>query len=87
MTDRFANSAPAIDGPASHAFAVTPSDDTDLEETTRALYCGEAGDVTLWTLSGAEVTFVNVSEGSFLPVRASRILSTGTTASSILGLV
>ncbi|MCO6185531.1 hypothetical protein [Rhizobium sp. L1K21] len=87
MTDRFAHTAPSIDGPAAHAFSVTPDDNTDLEEVTRGLYCGTAGDIALRMQSGAEVVFTNVAEGSFLPVRASRILATGTTAAAIVGLV
>lgn len=87
MTDRFAHVAASIDGPASHAFAVTPDDNTDFEETTRALYCGAGGDIALRMLSGSDVTLVNVPEGSVVPVRAVRVLATGTSATLIVGLV
>lgn len=87
MTDRFAHTMPSIDGPAMHAFTITPDDNNDLEEVTRGLYCGAGGDIALRMQSGAEITFSNVAEGSFLPVRAARVLATGTSATSIVGLV
>lgn len=47
MPDRFHYSAPSLSGPASHAFAVTPSDGADLAETTRALYVGTTASALL----------------------------------------
>jgi hypothetical protein len=40
----------------------------------------------LTLLSGATVTFQNLPAGSLLPVRATRIFATRTTATGILGL-
>ena len=87
MPDRFQYSMPSLDGPAAHAFAVTPNDATDLSETTRALYVGTSGSVAVVMISGATVTFAAVQSGTTLPVRVSRVLATGTTASTIVGLV
>ena len=87
MTDLFANQAPSLQGPATHAFAITPGDSTDLSNVTRAVYCGSGGSLTVTMLSGATVTFDDLPDGCLLPIRVSKVLSTGTTASSILGLL
>lgn len=86
MPDRFQNNAPSLSGPAAHAFAVTPNNSTDLPETTRALYVGGSGAIAAVMASGASVTFTAVVAGTILPVRVNRVLSTGTTATAIVGL-
>ena len=87
MTDRFQNTSSGIDGPAMDGFAITPDDLNDIAEVTRALYIGGAGDITVITKTGSQITFNGLNNGSILPVRVSRILATGTTASNIVGLV
>lgn len=87
MSDRFENHATGLESPARHGFAVTPADDTPLAETTRALYVGGAGDVTLTLVSGATLGFANVPAGTLLPVRATAIKATGTTATALVGLL
>ena len=87
MPDRFSANAASLSGPASHVFPVTPSDATDLTEAVRALYIGSGGTVSLRTVSGATATFLSVAAGSILPVRADRVLQTGTTATDIVGVV
>lgn len=87
MPDRFSANAASLSGPASHAFAITPSDTTDLTEAVRALYVGSGGSISLRTVSGATATFLSVSAGSILPVRADRVMQAGTTAADIVGLV
>jgi hypothetical protein len=87
MPDRFQYSTPSLSGPAAHAFSVTPNDASDLAETTRALYVGAAGSVAAVMASGATVTFASVPSGTTLPVRVTRVLATGTTATTILALV
>lgn len=72
--------------PAGYAAAVTPNDNTDLTYTARALYIGGAGNVAVITQDGQTVTFTAVPVGSFLPVKVSRVLSTGTTATNIVAL-
>lgn len=72
--------------PAEHAEAVTPSDGTDLTIVSRGLYVGGSGNVAVVMASGAAVTFTGVIAGSLLPIRVSRVKSTGTTATTILSL-
>lgn len=72
--------------PARNAVTVTPSDTVDLINVSKALYVGVTGDVTVNTLGGGTATFKAVPAGMILPVRCTRVLSTGTTATSIVAL-
>ena len=87
MTDRFQTTSPSLAGPASHGFAVTPSDSTLLAETTRGIYVSSGGSIAALMLSGASVTFADVPAGTTLPVRLTKIMATGTTAGGIVALV
>ena len=87
MPDRFANTQPSLSGPAASGFAVSPNDASDLPETTRALYVGIGGNMAVRMLSGETLTLSNLSAGSLLPLRVTRVMSSGTTASAIIGLV
>lgn len=72
--------------PASGVIEVSPSDDTNLATAARSLYVGEGGDVSV-IVGGTTVTFANVPSGAILPIRASRVRATGTTASLIVALL
>jgi hypothetical protein len=76
-------------GPFTGAYAITPSDVTQLTQT-RALYVGGAGDIVVEMLNpqsvAATVTFKAVAAGTVLQICVERVLSTGTTATLILGL-
>lgn len=72
--------------PAGGAFAVTPDNETALAGV-RALYIGGAGDVAVVTPNrSAAVVFTGVAAGTILPVRATRVNSTNTTATAIVAL-
>jgi membrane protein implicated in regulation of membrane protease activity len=73
-----------IFGPATRAATVVPNDSTDLSHICSALYVGVMGDVALITFNFETVTFVAAS--GLLPIRARRVLASGTTASGILAL-
>ena len=69
---------------ADHAFAVTPADGSD--NIASALYIGVAGNVAVIPQGQtASVIFLAHPVG-YMPVRVTRVLSTGTTATNILGL-
>jgi len=73
-------------GPIRSAAAVTPHASTPITDgPVRSLFVGVAGDVTC-RLDGdsADVLFKNVPSGTFLPVRATHVRATGTTATNIL---
>ena len=84
MSDTFQSLYTGLDSPAVSAVAVTPSDSTVLS-TTRALYIGVSGDVCVVMADGTSVTFSSVPVG-ILPVRVSKVKSSGTSASSIVAL-
>lgn len=86
-TDRYANFSSGVVGPGDDAFTVTPSDTVDFTIMARALYVGTTGDVTLITRGGTTLKFAAVPAGGIIPVRCSRVMSTGTTASNIVGIV
>lgn len=67
-------------------FAVTKSDSTVFSQIPRALYVGGVGDVAVRTISGNTLTFVGVPAGGYVLIRCDKVLSTGTSATSIIGL-
>lgn len=66
------------------AVAVTPNDSTDLQ-VTRALYVGVTGNLNVTMADGQTLVFSNVPVGIF-PIQVQKVLSTSTTASSIIAL-
>ena len=84
MADRspFMDSSTA---PARYAVAVTPSDATVLQ-TTKAIYIGGAGNVAVTMAGGGNVTFIAPPVGTILPIAVTKVLATGTTATSIVAL-
>lgn len=73
--------------PARHAFAITKHDSNDLAFVTRGIYVGGTGDLSV-DLAGGEtaVVFVGLAAGIIHPIAATRVRSTGTTATSIIGV-
>lgn len=71
---------------AHSALAVTPNDSTVIP-VTRALYIGAGGTIVVTMAEdGNNVTFINLPEGTIFPIQVSKVLSTGTTATSIVAL-
>ena len=70
--------------PASVAATITPNDSTVLSGM-RALYVGGTGDVVA-TIGGTDVTFKAVPVGAVLPITATKIKATGTTATLMISL-
>lgn len=68
------------------AFAITPSDTVNFLFQVRGIYVGAAGNVVIVTDDNEAITFVGCVAGSILPVRAKRVNSTSTTATSLVGL-
>lgn len=69
---------------AERHFAITPNNDTDLAIIPRAIFIGGAGDIAIRDELDNDVTYT-VQAGQVLIFRARRVLSTGTTASNIVG--
>ena len=66
--------------------AVTPNDGADLAFVSRALYVGGDGNVAVVMHDGSALTFVGLKAGTLMPLRVSRVKSTGTTATSLVSL-
>jgi hypothetical protein len=78
------------DGPlnsASHGFAITPHATNPLEQVTRALWVGGAGNIAVRFRDGsADVTIVGVPAGMVLDFAVTHVRAAGTTATNIVGL-
>jgi hypothetical protein len=75
-----------IDSPAGDAFAITPHNTTELLATTRGIYIGGDGNITVLMGSGNVVLFTGLLAGTLLPIRVRRVNATGTTATDLVGL-
>lgn len=65
---------------------IAPNDSEDLGLPTRGLYVGTAGNLQMATVDGQTETFTSLAASFILPVSEQRVLATGTTANSIIGL-
>ena len=79
--------APTMTAPAQDAFEITPSDSVNFAGAARAIYVGVGGTLVLITPASTSVTFVDVPQGTILPVTCIRIKATGLSADSLVGLV
>lgn len=88
--DAFERYTPGLDAPATGAAAVTPSDSADLAARPRAIYVGTGGDLAVTMLdatgAAANVVLPDVPDGALLPIRPTRVLAAGTTASGLVAL-
>lgn len=80
----FASSA--IESPAAFGAAITPHDTNNLATLTRAIYVGGPGDLTVTLAGGDTVTLTGVLAGAIYPLRCKKVLSTGTSATSLIAL-
>ena len=72
--------------PGSIAFSITPNDSNDLTYATTRIVATGAGAIALTTLEGQNVTLAAVPAGRAVRIRATKVLSTGTTATGIVGM-
>lgn len=86
MIDKFSKYSRSLVSPAENAADIIPDDASDISNVTRALYVGDAGNLCVKMLGGGTATFANVPSGTLIPLRVTRVLATGTTATAILGL-
>lgn len=84
--DNYGSQADTITSPSLAPFAVTPNDTTELATIPKGLWVGGTGDVRLKGVNGSAVTFTAVPAGHIIPVRASIVYATGTTATGIIAL-
>jgi hypothetical protein len=88
MSDAFASFADHAAAPAMRALAVVPHDTIGLAAVPKALFVGTGGNLVLRGAGGgADVLFKNVASGAVLPIRASHVRATGTTAADLVALI
>lgn len=87
MADTFAGHSQTKHSPADYVFLVTPDDDDDLANTTRAISFAVAGDLKVTTAGGTTVTIPSgaLAAGVVHPLRVVRVFATGTDADGIVG--
>jgi hypothetical protein len=68
-------------------FDIVPDDVVDLPNATRALVLASGGDVSVILRNGDAITLPGLTAGVVYPVRVSRVLVTGTTATGLKGLI
>lgn len=85
-SDRFDRALDAVSSPARDAFAVIPHDTNALPQLPKALLVGSAGTITLRAADGSADVAVGVVAGQLVPIRASHVRATGTTAGQIVAL-
>lgn len=79
------NTQTALTAPADDIFAITPSDTADLATIPKSLVVTVAGNLAVRGTGGTTVTFP-VTAGQIVPLRARRVMATGTTA-TVAGMV
>lgn len=83
-TDNFISMPSSRVDPTDDFSVITPDDNNDLTSLPKAIFVGVAGDIVVHNKAGTSVT-LTVAAG-YHPIRPHRVLSTGTTATGIIGL-
>lgn len=83
-TDNFVGPAESVMPPARRLVAVTPDDDNDLAEISRAISVGADGDLEVIAADDTAAVVVAVKAGTLYPLRAKRVLSGSTTATGVV---
>ena len=71
--------------PSEGAFEITPSDTVDFDITTRGIFVGTSGDVKVDMVNGTTVTRKDMAGGIIHGMCCTRVYSTGTTATDLVG--
>ena len=79
------NYVQTAESPADYGFQIATSNTTDLAIMTRSVYAATGGVIKWHNFAGDEQT-TTVGDAERVPIRARRILVTGTTASGLEGL-
>jgi hypothetical protein len=82
MADTFKTANRGLADPATTHYTITPSDSVDLPSIPRVLYILTGGNIAVRDRSGVDITYAVVS-GQVFQFSATRILSTGTTATMV----
>lgn len=90
MADRFGAYSDTVSSPGTRATVIVPNDNADLTDVPKGIYVGVGGDITMIGVgapdSATGILWKNVPAGALIPFRPRRILTAGTTASSMLAV-
>jgi len=86
MVDYWKDETDRKGDPAENAAVIAPNDDNDLPVVTRAMLIGGAGDIRVTMVGGQTLTIEGLNSGQLLPIRATKVFATGTTATKLTGL-
>jgi hypothetical protein len=86
MSDKYQDFVSGLESPAFNGTAITPSDSIDLSITARAVFVGGGGNLRVMLAGGDTVTLNGVIAGMIYPLRVKRVMSTGTSATNLVGL-
>lgn len=89
MKDKFGSHYPSLSTPGENHFPVIIG--TSFDTASRALYVGTGGTIVIRTVNDDDAAYVNVANGTILPIRAKVVLDsdgngTSTDASDIVGI-
>lgn len=87
ITDSFSSFETGLTGPICGGFDITPDDASDLLTMTRAIMVSGAGDLSVILKDGDTLVVPGLTPGVIYPLRVVRVLSTGTTATGLKGLL
>jgi hypothetical protein len=88
IIDKNARLNDSTDYPARSLRAITPDDDNDLDYVPKAIWVGGAGDLTVICFEdGSPVTLVGCQDGQIVPIRAKRVMATGTDATDLVAMI
>ncbi|MGD0899776.1 MAG: hypothetical protein ABR915_18240 [Thermoguttaceae bacterium] len=74
-----------LNDPPTGIVAITPSDATPLAEPIRGFMVAAAGNVAIVMLDDSRGTYPGCSPGAMYPGAIKQVMSTGTTATGIVG--
>ena len=87
ISDKFSEYSSGLSSPICGGFDIAPDDSVDLISVTRAIILAGGGDVSVVLKNGDSITLPALAAGVIYPFRVARILSTGTTATGLKGLI
>ena len=88
MADIFNKYPVTLNGPFTHAFAITPGN-TVFSQTTSAIIAGASGNVNVVFAdkdNANNTVILNITAGVLYPLRLQSVLANNTTANAIVGL-
>lgn len=91
VTNRFSQTDEGILAPYTRAVTITPDDNNDLAEVTRAINVhkgtgGSTTDIAVILSGDSSAVTMTFEVGYVIPIRVRRVLATGTDATRVVGL-